>query len=136
MFLLWVYCREADEKRSEKKREETGGSVWWEYASVEDAEIELLLALPPHAHVVQLLGFLLDAPDTYNDAPELDDKRYLALILPLYDSSLQTFVREQGFFLFCIPFALGLFQIVCVFLFWPCFFFFCIVFDHFYISKT
>ena len=66
------------------------GKMSYAYSSVEDSEMDLLLHLPRHDNVVELLGFLLNA--TCNGGEE-----NLAIILPSYDGgSLKGFVKKRG----------------------------------------
>ena len=81
-----MYCRAADTKRSLQK-----SGVAYTFGSVETHEVYLLLNLPRHEHVVELLGFLLDAK------PPKGDVGHLALILPVFDGgSLKSFVKVQS----------------------------------------
>ena len=84
-----MYYRAADEKRSLQK---SGPN--YVFGSVEDSEVGLLLNLPRHEHVVELLGFLLDAK------PPSGDVHHLAIILPVFDGgSLKSFVKVQSMLL-------------------------------------
>ena len=89
-----VYCRAADTERSRQKSD-----LGYQFGSIETREICLLLKLPRHEHVVELLGFLLDAK------PPDSDIRHLALILPVFDGgSLKNFVKVQSMLLTTLPF--------------------------------
>ena len=79
----------------------SGLNEFFEYifGSVETREVYLLLNLPRHEHVVELLGFLLDAK------PPEGDVGHLALILPVFDGgSLKSFVKVQSMLLTTLPF--------------------------------
>ena len=91
--LLLVVCRKKDQERSLQKKGES-----YIYPSIEKNEMKLFLDLFHYGlfhhelihHVVELLGFMLDAPQP--DGPE----RNLALILPLYEGgSLHSFVKAR-----------------------------------------
>ena len=87
-------CRAADTERSLKK-----GGVAYAFGSVEPYEVYVLLNLPRHEHVVELLGFLLDAK------PPKGNVGHLALILPVFDGgSLKSFVKVQSMLLTTLPF--------------------------------
>lgn len=91
-FFFFVFCfvRKKDGERSAKKEGARGGLEGFRYASVELAEQGLLEYLPRHNHVVELLGYLLDAPQPGGT------ERNLALILPLYEGgSLESFVKAR-----------------------------------------
>ena len=89
LFVFLCICRAADTRRSRQK-----SGLNYLFGSVEFSEVYLLLNLPRHEHVVELLGFLLDAE------PPSGDVRHLAIILPVFDGgSLKSFIKVQSMLL-------------------------------------